>query len=156
MFQLHNRYYTSKVLREAGNGRGFCSCNVKREWCVLIFSNVVCLKDFGVREIMLRALLCLHAWLILQGISSVTRAIIHMDEGKGGEKYKLLVEGMNLQAVMATRGVKGTATTSNHTAEAEKALGIEAARLVSLHTEHKVELLLLASQAVHSDLGVQC
>lgn len=92
----------------------------------------------------------------MQGISSVTRAIIHMDEGKGGEKYKLLVEGMNLQAVMATRGVKGTATTSNHTAEAEKALGIEAARLVSLHTEHKVELLLLASQAVHSDLGVQC
>lgn len=108
---------------------------------------------------MLRALLCLHAWLILQGISSVTRAIIHMDEGKGGKKYKLLVEGMNLQAVMATRGVKGIATTSNHTAEAEKALGIEAARLVftmSLHTEQKVELLPLASQAVHSDLGVQC
>ena len=62
-----------------------------------------------------------------------------MDEGKGAEKYKLLVEGMNLQAVMATRGVKGTATTSNHTAEAEKALGIEAARLVYLHT---IELLL--------------
>ena len=79
---------------------------------------------------MLRALL--STWLTLQGISSVTRAIIHMDEGKGGEKYKLLVEGMNLQAVMATRGVKGTATTSNHTAEAEKALGIEAARLVYL------------------------
>lgn len=126
---------------------------------MLIFTNVVCLKDFGVHEIMLRALLCLRAWLILQGISSVTRAIIHMDEGKESKKYKLLVEGMNLQAVMATRGVKGTATTSNHTAEAEKALGIEAARLVftmSLHTEHKVELLPLASQAVHSDLGVQC
>ena len=81
----------------------------------------------------------LSTWLTLQGISSVTRAIIHMDEGKGAEKYKLLVEGMNLQAVMATRGVKGTATTSNHTAEAEKALGIEAARLVYLHT---IELLL--------------
>ena len=53
-----------------------------------------------------------------------------MDEGKGSGKYKLLVEGMNLQAVMATMGVKGTTTTSNHTAEVEKSLGIEAARLV--------------------------
>ena len=55
-----------------------------------------------------------------------------MDGGKGNERYKLLVEGMNLQAVMATKGVRGTATTSNHTAEAEKALGIEAARQVVL------------------------
>ena len=46
----------------------------------------------------------------------------------GRERYKLLVEGMNLQRVMATMGVRGTATTSNHTAEVEKALGIEAAR----------------------------
>ena len=60
----------------------------------------------------------------------MNRAIIHVDDGKGGEKYKLLVEGMNLQAVMATMGVRGTATTSNHTAEVEKALGIEAARFV--------------------------
>jgi len=75
--------------------------------------------------------LWLHARAI-QGISSVTRAIIHMDGGKGNERYKLLVEGMNLQAVMATKGVRGTATTSNHTAEAEKALGIEAARQVVL------------------------
>ena len=64
----------------------------------------------------------------MQGISSVSRAIIHVDEGKGGERYKLLVEGMNLQGVMATMGVWGSATTSNHTAEVEKALGIEAAR----------------------------
>ena len=54
-----------------------------------------------------------------------------MDEGRGGSRYKLLVEGTNLRAVIATRGVKGTATTSNHTTECEKALGIEAARLVS-------------------------
>lgn len=52
-----------------------------------------------------------------------------MDEGRGGgQKFKLLVEGMNLQAVMATMGVKGTACTSNHTAETESTLGIEAAR----------------------------
>lgn len=46
-----------------------------------------------------------------------------------GAKYKLLVEGQNLQAVMATMGVRGTGTTSNHTTEVEKTLGIEAARL---------------------------
>lgn len=64
----------------------------------------------------------------MQGISSVSRAIIHMDEIKGVSKYKLLVEGMNLQAVMATKGVKGTSCTSNHTSETESTLGIEAAR----------------------------
>lgn len=66
--------------------------------------------------------------VVVKGTGSVTRAIIHVDEGRGGSRYKLLVEGTNLQAVMATRGVKGTATTSNHTTECEKALGIEAAR----------------------------
>ena len=66
--------------------------------------------------------------MCLQGIESVTRAIIHVDESKVGERYKLLVEGMNLQRVMATMGVRGTVTTSNHTTEMEKALGIEAAR----------------------------
>lgn len=40
------------------------------------------------------------------------------------------MEGLNLQAVIATNGVKGTRTTSNHTAEVEKTLGIEAARQV--------------------------
>ncbi|XP_070543488.1 DNA-directed RNA polymerase III subunit RPC1-like [Ptychodera flava] len=66
--------------------------------------------------------------VVIQGVPSVTRAVIHIDEQKGKEKYKLLVEGDNLQAVIATRGVKGTHTTSNNTAEAEKTLGIEAAR----------------------------
>lgn len=76
--------------------------------------------------------MCSHPWLyyIIQGIESVNRAIIHIDEDKGGERYKLLVEGMNLQCVMATMGVRGPATTSNHTAEVEKSLGIEAARCV--------------------------
>ncbi len=45
-----------------------------------------------------------------------------------GTKYKLLVEGQNLQAVMATMGVRGPGTSSNHTTEVEKTLGIEAAR----------------------------
>lgn len=38
-----------------------------------------------------------------QGIQNVTRAVIHIDEKKS-ETYKLLVEGDNLLAVMATPG----------------------------------------------------
>ena len=39
-----------------------------------------------------------------------------------------MVEGTNLGAVLATAGVDGTRTWSNHVAEMEKTLGIEAAR----------------------------
>ncbi|XP_051472737.1 DNA-directed RNA polymerase III subunit RPC1 isoform X4 [Apus apus] len=66
--------------------------------------------------------------VVVQGIPEVSRAVIHIDEQSGKEKYKLLVEGDNLRAVMATHGVKGTKTTSNNTYEVEKTLGIEAAR----------------------------
>ncbi|XP_010606158.1 DNA-directed RNA polymerase III subunit RPC1 isoform X3 [Fukomys damarensis] len=66
--------------------------------------------------------------VVVQGIPEVSRAVIHIDEQSGKEKYKLLVEGDNLRAVMATHGVKGTRTTSNNTYEVEKTLGIEAAR----------------------------
>uniref|UniRef100_A0A2K5K0Z6 DNA-directed RNA polymerase subunit n=1 Tax=Colobus angolensis palliatus TaxID=336983 RepID=A0A2K5K0Z6_COLAP len=66
--------------------------------------------------------------VVVQGIPEVSRAVIHIDEQSGREKYKLLVEGDNLRAVMATHGVKGTRTTSNNTYEVEKTLGIEAAR----------------------------
>ena len=55
----------------------------------------------------------------MQGIPEVSRAVIHIDEQSGKEKYKLLVEGDNLRAVMATHGVKGTRTTSNNTLRAE-------------------------------------
>ena len=51
-----------------------------------------------------------------------------MSDNKGAERYKLLVEGMDMKAVMATRGVKGRSVTSNHTLEVAKTLGIEAAR----------------------------
>lgn len=47
----------------------------------------------------------------------MSRAVIHIDEQSGKEKFKLLVEGDNLRAVMATHGVKGTRTTSNNTYE---------------------------------------
>ncbi|XP_077310097.1 DNA-directed RNA polymerase III subunit RPC1 isoform X1 [Lithobates pipiens] len=66
--------------------------------------------------------------VVVQGIPEVARAVIHIDEQSGKEKYKLLVEGDNLRAVMATHGVKGSHTTSNNTYEVEKTIGIEAAR----------------------------
>ena len=43
-------------------------------------------------------------------------------------RFELLVEGTDLQAVMGTQGVIGTQTTTNHVLEAASCLGIEAAR----------------------------
>lgn len=54
---------------------------------------------------------------MVQGIPEVARAVIHIDEQSGRNKYKLLVEGDNLRAVMATHGVNGSRTTSNNTYE---------------------------------------
>lgn len=65
------------------------------------------------------SLLCLQVQVVVQGIPEVSRAVIHIDEQSGKEKYKLLVEGDNLRAVMATHGVKGTRTTSNNTYEVQ-------------------------------------
>uniref|UniRef100_A0A3P8RTB4 DNA-directed RNA polymerase subunit n=1 Tax=Amphiprion percula TaxID=161767 RepID=A0A3P8RTB4_AMPPE len=66
--------------------------------------------------------------VVVQGIPEVARAVIHIEEQSGKNKYKLLVEGDNLRAVMATHGVNGSRTTSNNTYEVERTLGIEAAR----------------------------
>jgi DNA-directed RNA polymerase III subunit RPC1 len=63
--------------------------------------------------------------VIVQGIPSVSRAVIN---DKGGGKLNLVVEGTDLRAVMATEGIEGTRTTTNHVMEAERTLGIEAAR----------------------------
>ena len=68
--------------------------------------------------------------VIVQGIPSVERAVIN---DLGGGRYNLLVEGTNLQAVMGTEGVHATATTTNHVMEAERTLGIEAARNRIIH-----------------------
>ncbi|KAF6020050.1 POLR3A [Bugula neritina] len=65
--------------------------------------------------------------VVIKGVPSVSRAIIHIDEKGSAKTYKLLVEGNNLRNVMATPGVKGWETTSNNTFEVEKTLGIEAA-----------------------------
>ena len=63
--------------------------------------------------------------VIVQGIPSVGRAVIN-DKGDG--TYNLIVEGVNLQAVMGIEGIKGTETRTNHVMECERTLGIEAAR----------------------------
>jgi DNA-directed RNA polymerase III subunit RPC1 len=63
--------------------------------------------------------------VIVQGIPSVSRAVIN---DLGGGKYNLVVEGTDLRAVMGVEGVEGAKTTTNHVMEAERTLGIEAAR----------------------------
>ncbi|CAH1249658.1 POLR2A [Branchiostoma lanceolatum] len=71
--------------------------------------------------------------VVIKGVDSVSRAVIHLDEKGGQQQYKLLVEGENLRAVIATPGVKGTRTTSNNTSDVEKTLGIEAARVTIMN-----------------------
>jgi len=66
--------------------------------------------------------------VVVKGLPTVYRAVMHLDESKTGNKYKLFVEGDNLREVIATRGVKGVSTTSNNTLEVALTLGIEAAR----------------------------
>nr|AOE43186.1 RNA polymerase III largest subunit [Cavenderia deminutiva] len=66
--------------------------------------------------------------VIVHGIPGVNRCVISPIEKSKPTRYQLLVEGYDLQAVMATPGVKGTETSSNHIMEVEKVLGIEAVR----------------------------
>lgn len=66
--------------------------------------------------------------VIVQGISTVNRAVIN-EENKGGKtQYHLLVEGYGLAEVMGSPGVDGRHTTTNHIIEVEQTLGVEAAR----------------------------
>lgn len=66
--------------------------------------------------------------VVIKGIPSSSRAVIHVNDSLGGTKYELLVEGDGLRDVIATYGVDGIKTSSNNTSEVEKTLGIEAAR----------------------------
>ncbi|KAH8042081.1 hypothetical protein HPB51_021165 [Rhipicephalus microplus] len=66
--------------------------------------------------------------IVIKGIPSSSRAVIHADDSHGSTKYRLLVEGDGLRDVIATYGVEGIKTSSNNTSEVEKTLGIEAAR----------------------------
>jgi DNA-directed RNA polymerase III subunit RPC1 len=64
--------------------------------------------------------------VIVQGIPSVNRAVINMNEESG--KYEVLVEGYGLLDVIGSPGIDGRKTTTNHVLEVESVLGIEAAR----------------------------
>jgi DNA-directed RNA polymerase III subunit RPC1 len=75
--------------------------------------------------------------VIVQGISTVQRAIINedMEDRRTAmgtiekvKSYSLLVEGYGLRDVMACPGVEGTQTKTNHVVEMQMALGIEATR----------------------------
>jgi len=69
--------------------------------------------------------------VIVRGLSSVTRAVINkggMSNSDDKDSFNLIVEGTNLLDVMAIDGVVGEQTTTNHIMEAERSLGIEAAR----------------------------
>jgi len=66
--------------------------------------------------------------IVIKGLPTISRAVIHIDETKVPHKFKLLVEGDNMREVMATYGVKSTTTKSNNVAEVYNTLGIEAAR----------------------------
>ncbi|KAH7560948.1 hypothetical protein JRO89_XS10G0144500 [Xanthoceras sorbifolium] len=74
--------------------------------------------------------------VIVKGIKTVERAVIAEKEEKKKaneneklkKKYRLLVEGTDLLAVMGTEGIDGRKTKSNHVIEVYQTLGIEAAR----------------------------
>ncbi|KAJ3055717.1 hypothetical protein HK097_009602 [Rhizophlyctis rosea] len=63
---------------------------------------------------------------VLKGIPTVNRAVINDKEKES--RLELLVEGYGLREVMGMEGIEGERTTSNHTLEMYKILGIEAAR----------------------------
>ena len=66
----------------------------------------------------------------VRGLPGVTRAVIETKQGKDGqpETYGLLVEGLDLIAVMGVPGVVPTKTASNHIMKIHEVLGVEAAR----------------------------
>ncbi|KAF7991817.1 hypothetical protein HCN44_010618 [Aphidius gifuensis] len=68
--------------------------------------------------------------IVVQGIPSISRAVINKNEGGKTTTYQVFVEGDNLRDIMATCGVDGHKTKSNNTIEVAKTLGIEAARKV--------------------------
>jgi len=69
--------------------------------------------------------------VIVCGIPDIRSTVIASNKGDDGvEKHKILASGEGMLSVMATPGVKGTETYSNHIMEVEQSLGIEAARIL--------------------------
>ena len=79
----------------------------------------------------LQALRTVIPHIIVQGFSSVNRAVINEEvENDGNKAYYLLVEGYGLREVMGCPGVDGLNTKSNHIMDMQDVLGIEAARSI--------------------------
>lgn len=95
--------------------------------------------------------------VVIAGLSSVSRAVIAVDDTTKPDTYKLCVEGSGLGQVMATYGVIGNKTKSNNIWEVYQTLGIEAARTTIMNeitdvmeghgmtVDHR-HIMLLASQ----------
>ena len=66
--------------------------------------------------------------VIVQGISTVNRAVINEEDKNGESNYHLLIEGYGLSEVMGSPGIDGLHTTTNNIIEVEETLGVEAAR----------------------------
>lgn len=64
--------------------------------------------------------------VIIKGLPQVRRAVINDNEKE--DRLNILVEGYGLREVIATEGVDGLRTKTNHTLETLSTLGIEAAR----------------------------
>lgn len=64
----------------------------------------------------------------VHGIRTTVRTVINKNDKATPTKYHLLVEGYGLRDVMSTPGILGPRTKTNHVAEVEQVLGIEAAR----------------------------
>ena len=77
----------------------------------------------------LQALKTMLPNVIVQGLSSVSRAVIAKKEGSS-DRFKLIVEGYDFLRVMGTAGVDARNCQSNHIKEVEATLGIEAARVM--------------------------
>ncbi|CAI2350380.1 unnamed protein product [Caenorhabditis sp. 36 PRJEB53466] len=65
--------------------------------------------------------------VVVKGVSSVNRCVIHADEKKG-DCYSLLVEGTDFRSVLSSVGVNPRKTNFNNALVVADVLGIEAAR----------------------------
>jgi len=105
---------------------------IKPNNCVLVGESIIKVKpNASTKSTMYYQLQALKEKLpkvVIKGLSTVSRAVIHLEDGGERNKYSLLVEGDNLREVIATHGVNGKSTTSNNTIEVANTLGIEAAR----------------------------
>ncbi|GIY69608.1 DNA-directed RNA polymerase III subunit RPC1, partial [Caerostris darwini] len=103
---------------------------IKPQNVEIVSKNLLVVKPFissrGTNYFVLQQLQEKLPLVVIQGIPTVSKALIHLEN----DKYELQIEGNGLGAVMATRGVIGKYTTSNNTMEVEKYLGIEAAKSV--------------------------